>query len=587
MRFLFYSTLISLACSVITIQGQAQTAPFERDNNTTATYTETIQFYQQLAQRFPRYVRLTEAGPTDAPYPLHTAIISVDRLFDPAKARKAGNLILMINNAIHPGEPCGVDASMLFLRDYLQDPAKRELLRGITLVVIPFYNIDGGLNRGPFSRANQNGPAAYGFRGNARNYDLNRDFIKADSRNAQTFNQVYGVWRPHVFIDNHTSNGADYQYAMTLIATQPDKLPALLRDYLRQELLPQLYKGMAQKGRDMTPYVNVDETPEKGIAGFLDLPRYSSGYAALHHAISFMPEAHMLKPYADRVLGTYALLEVMLNAVGKDRSRILALRQQAEDQCARQEEFPISWAPDRNREDSLWFKGYTARYRPSEVSGLERLYYDRSAPWEGFIPYRPYYQTTQTVKKPVAYIIPQAYQEVIERLRWNGITLHRLREAADIDVEYYSLEDYKTRTSAYEGHYPHYQVEVKPIQRTQHFQQGDYVIFVNQPGNRYIVETLEPQAPDSYFSWNFFDGVLMQKEYFSSYVFEDLAAAYLKDHPEIREELEQRRQQDPEFAKSARAQLDFVYRRSPYYEPTYLRYPVARLLRIDQKLPLD
>ncbi|MCB0684129.1 MAG: hypothetical protein KDC32_24970, partial [Saprospiraceae bacterium] len=128
-------------------------------------------------------------GDTDAGFPLHLAILSIDGDFDPVSLRKKGKRILFINNAIHPGEPCGVDATMMLLQDYLLDPARREALENVVVIAIPFYNIGGGLNRGSFSRANQEGPIEYGFRGNARNLDLNRDFIKCDSRNARTFNQ--------------------------------------------------------------------------------------------------------------------------------------------------------------------------------------------------------------------------------------------------------------------------------------------------------------------------------------------------------------------------------------------------------------
>ena len=102
---------------------------------------------------------------------------------------------------------------------------------------------------------------------------------------------------------------------------------------------------------------------------------------------------------------------------------------------------------------------------------------------------------------------------------------------------------------------------------------------MNQTANRFLVETLEPVGEDSYFAWNFFDAILGQKEGYSSYSFEDTAAAYLKKNPALRAQLEQRRSTDTAFAKSAGAQLNFVYQNSPFFEPVHLRYPVYRLLR--------
>ena len=250
--------------------------PFEKNKNTTATYQEAIAYYEKLAGAFPQ-MQLSTHGMTDSGYPLHTVAISKDGDFDPLSIRKKGKQILFINNAIHAGEPCGVDASMMLWRDVIEKKEFQNLIENTVVVVIPMYNLGGVLNRNSHTRTNQNGPESYGFRGNAKNLDLNRDFIKCDSKNAQTFNQIFNRWQPDVFVDNHTSNGADYQYTMTLIPTQHNKLDSNLAEYLNKEMLPQLFDGMKKANWEMTPYVYARSTPDDGIAGFLDLPRYSSG----------------------------------------------------------------------------------------------------------------------------------------------------------------------------------------------------------------------------------------------------------------------------------------------------------------------
>lgn len=551
--------------------------PFEVNNNTTATYEETIAFYQKLAKEHA-WLQLNEYGATDSGKPLHLAILSKDQDFDPVAIRQKGKQILMINNAIHAGEPCGVDASMLLLRDYLNRPDLQQYLEHTVIIVIPFYNIGGGLNRNSTTRANQNGPESYGFRGNARNLDLNRDFIKCDSRNAQSFNQIYQAWQPDVFIDNHTSNGADYPYTITLIPSQHNKLDPALDKYLQEAMLPRLFKDMAARDWEMTPYVYARSTPDEGIAGFLDLPRYSSGYAALFNTLSFMPETHMLKPFKDRVQSVYTFMDVMLRLMHEDRAKLAQVRKKAIKHTQTKTTFPLNWEMDMEQATTVVFKGYEAKYKPSEITGQDRLYYDRAATYEKEIPFYNNYKTSLSVEKPVAYIIPQAYQGVIERLRWNGVALQRLSEDQSLAVELYRIEDFKTR-EAYENHYLHYNVTVEKMTQQWRYRAGDYVVFTDQKTNRYILETLEPQAPDSYFAWNFFDGILMQKEYFSAYVFEDLAAEYLRDHPELKAKLEKKKAEEPEFAKSASAQLAFVYRNSPWYEPTHRVYPVGRLLK--------
>ncbi|MCB0643540.1 MAG: hypothetical protein KDC44_17960, partial [Phaeodactylibacter sp.] len=274
-----------LCCSASFLFGQEAeplpyATPFELKENYSATYEETIDFYKTLAAAHPSLTIIPQ-GDTDAGFPLHTVVVSKNGYFSPKQAHEAGKVVLFINNAIHPGEPCGVDASMMLVRDLLLQSEKAPLLQEVVIVLIPYYNIGGGLNRGSYSRANQNGPEAHGFRGNARNLDLNRDFVKADSKNAQSYNKIFAAWNPHIFMDNHTSNGADYQYTMTLLSPQKNKLQKELASYLAQ-LEPQLYQVMKQAGWEMSPYVNARNTPDEGIYSFLDLPRYSSGYAALH-----------------------------------------------------------------------------------------------------------------------------------------------------------------------------------------------------------------------------------------------------------------------------------------------------------------
>ena len=553
--------------------------PFERDSNQTLEYDQIIACYKQLEAAYPDKFKLTEAGSTDIGKPLHLGILSLSGEFNPLLLRSANKRILLINNGIHPGEPEGIDATVMLLRDILEDEQKQNALEHTVIAVIPVYNVGGCLNRSAHSRANQNGPAAYGFRGNAKNYDLNRDFVKCDSKNAQSFNAIFQRWSPDVFIDNHTSNGADYQYTMTLIATQEDKLEKPLGEFVRNTMLPWLYKDMAKQGWDLVPYVDgPGPTPDEGIFGFCDYGRYSTGYAAMWNTIGFMPETHMLKPFKDRLLSTYAFMESVIDFMHKNGDKIGSLRAKAWETTKSKDRFVLDWRLDTSRHEPFTFKGYTAKYKPSEVSGLPRLWYDRSEPFEKEIQYYNHFLPSVEIDKPLAYIIPQAWTEVIERLQTNSVVMEQLEQDDSLETESYYIRNFRTR-DGWEGHHYHYRVEVEKKTMKRAFQKGDYIVYLNQYANRYLMETLEPTAPDSWFAWNFFEPVLMQKEYFSSYVFEDLAAEFLRENPELREELEKLKKSDPEFAGSARRQLDWVYRRSPWYEPTHRLYPVARLMK--------
>ncbi|RPD48694.1 hypothetical protein DNI29_08770 [Hymenobacter sediminis] len=554
--------------------------PFEKGNgNTTTTHAECINYYQQLDAAYPE-IQLREVGSTDSGRPLHEVVVSLDGDFEPASVRSKGRRIVFIQNGIHPGEPEGIDASMMLARDYVQKKELRRQLADVVLVFIPIYNVDGSLNRNSTTRTNQNGPESYGFRGNARNLDLNRDYIKQDSRNARSFAQLFQRWQPDIYVDTHTSNGADYQYTMTLIATQKDKLHPALSQYLQQKLLPSLYGGMDKKKWYLTPYVDFEgRTPDaRGLVGFLETPRYSTGYTTLFNTIGFVTETHMLKAYTPRVKATYDFLDLLIKTVHQDAAAIAQARATAADQTRTQQQFALGWRLDTTAAERFSFRGFEGKTKPSEVSGLPRLTYDRKAPYTKSIPYYNTFRPTVTVQRPVAYVIPQAWGEVVDRLRLSGVQLRQLPADTTISGEVYYIQDYKTSPRPYEGHYLHSQVQVRPVRQSLPFLRGDYVVTLSQPAARYLIETLEPQATDSFFAWGFFDGILQQKEHFSDYVFEDIAAELLRQKPELRAQLEAKKKAEPTFATSAQAQLDWVYRQSEHYEPSYLRYPVLRVL---------
>ncbi len=569
------SLLAFLICSIFSITN-AQLTPFEqsKDKNYTAAYAEIISYYQQLSKQYPQ-MRVINYGITDVGKPLSLIVLSKDKVFNPTLIKKQDKRVLLINNGIHPGEPEGIDASMMLVRDLLK---KNELPRDVVLCFIAVYNIDGCLNRG-VSRINQNGPRAYGFRGNYKNLDLNRDFIKADSKNALAFMQILNTWQPDVFLDNHTSDGADYQYVMTLIETQKDKQNPILADYTSKILSPELYKRMAKSGYEMTPYVEeIKATPDSGIASFLETPRFATGYTAQHNIISYITETHMLKQFDKRVDATYRFMQNLIAICQQNAKQIGEVKHKADEQVKQQTIFALNWELDEQKYDTLVFKGYTAGYKTSEVSGLPRLYYDRSKPYTKTIKYYDNYKATTFADKPIAYIIPQAWQKVVELFKLNNIEMHQLIHDTTIDVQVYYIVDYKTPSRPYEGHYLHSNVKLNPVDTKVKYYAGDYVIYTNQSLNRYIVETLEPQGVDSFFTWNFFDAILGEKEYYSDYVFEDSAAEILKSNPELRKKLEDEKVKNAQLANSAAAQLNFVYRNSPYFEKTYLRYPVGRLL---------
>lgn len=578
MRCLLFSLLLLASPLLAVAQPAAPVTIYETSKGMqTPTYDQIVTWWSAI-DKFSKKVTLLTKGPTDAGFPLHLALVSQQGYTSVSQAKKDGKTILLINNGIHPGEPDGIDASMLLVKDIATN--KLILPDNVVLAIIPVYNIGGCLRRSPYYRVDQEGPEAFGSRGNSQNLDLNRDFIKLDSKEAFSFCAIFQECDPDIFIDNHVSNGADYQHVMTLLTSQYSKLGGSMGAYLHELFEPAIYAAMKTKGYDLIPYVNIGgDKPEKGWNQFWDSPRYTSGYATLWNSFAFVPETHMLKPYPARVASTQALMECFIAYAGKEGSTLRSLREETKKRTSAAPSFPISWRLDKSRYTNYTFKGFESGTKPSDISGQPRLYYDRNKPFTATVPVYGYYVPERIITTPKAYIIPQGWWKVIERLQINGIRMRKLTQDSTVEVEVYKIEDYSTAARPYEGHHANSNVKLIWQKQTLTFLKGDWYIPLDQAGNRFLMETLEPQAEDSYFNWNFFDPILGQKEGYSAYVFEDKAAAYLQQKPALKAQLQQRIASDSSFAKNGRAQLDFIYKNSPWYEPDHNRYPVFRVMQ--------
>ncbi|MCK4880908.1 MAG: hypothetical protein KAS82_09615 [Bacteroidales bacterium] len=568
---------ILIAGFILPVRAQVE---LKYENNETVTWQEAIRMYQWLDEQYED-ARLLQAGWTDAGRPLHLFVIDRGHNFSPEQIRESGKNILFINNGIHPGEPCGVDASLKLASDLLSGRDSCEhYLDNTVVAIVPLFNVGGALNRGSFHRANQNGPVEHGFRGNARNLDLNRDFIKLDSKNTQSLVPLLRSWNPDIFVDTHTSNGADYPYTITLINSHSQRHEPSQARFLDSTLLPFLFEGMERSPYLMSPYIwSFKQSPDHGILAFMDYPRYTSGYVSLFNTFAFTVETHMFKPFEERVLSTWHLLRETLRFSGMYGKELAEVKRQAWQEKMNRQEFTLQWALDTSRYDLIYFKGYTVKQRKSKVTGQQRYCYDRSDPWEKEIPYYKYFKPVLTATVPDYYILPSAWKEVVERLQLNGVEMEQLTTDSIIEADIYYIEKYETVKQPYNGHYMHYGIETRKVTEKVQLLTGDWIIPTRQRAIDYLVQTLEPEGYDSFFNWNFFDEVLFRNEYFSPYIFEETAEELLKNDPRLKRELKEKRREDPDFERNGYSQLRFIYERSPWSEATYMRYPVYRLNR--------
>jgi hypothetical protein len=545
------------------------------DGNTTPTYPELITYYKNKAQEH-KEIELYAMGTSDYGLPIYVCIINgaQDSIQTFKKAKE--KTTILINNAIHPGEPDGVNACILWLEEWIKGGKQCENIP--VVAIIPAYNVGGMMNRSSRSRANQDGPEEYGFRGNAQNLDLNRDFIKMDSKNMFTFASIYQALNPDVFIDTHVSNGADYQYVLTLITSMKERSAPSISNLTIQSLVPAMEKQLMKKNITLFPYVELmEETPDKGIMAFNDLPRYSMGYASLFHSISFTTETHMLKPFPQRVKATKEFIIEILKWTSENNVQVEKARVEAIAWQRNQKHFKCNYELTEKK-DSILFLGFEHSYKKSEVTGFDRLFYDRKKPYERLIPRFQTYTTQDSVRIPKFYIVRHEAFEVIERLNANGVEMKVVDKDTVVKGVDLIIGMYKSTPKPYEGHFLHSQVEcfekenlVIPLKK------GDVIVSTDQDRRSFMIAVLEPRAEDSYFSWNYFDSYLQQKEHFSAYVFEEKAKEVLESNLTLKKAFEEKKKNDEIFRMDAKAQLNFIYKNSDYFEQSFNRLPVSKV----------
>jgi hypothetical protein len=542
------------------------------ENNTTPTYPEVID-QCRLWDNAHAEIELYAMGASDYGLPIYLFIINGAgdsiQTFEKAKT----STTILVNNAIHAGEPDGVNAMLIWTKDWIAKGKKTKDMPVIAF--IPAYSVGGMMTRSSTSRANQNGPEEYGFRGNAQNLDLNRDFIKMDSRNAFTFAKIFHGLNPDVFMDNHVTNGADYQHVLTLISPLKERLAPSMEDQTYCKMIPNLRKELEKKGIDMVPYVDmIKEIPDDGLQAFNDLPRYAMGYASLFNTFSFTVETHMLKPFPERVKATNDFFQAMLDYCMKEGEAIEKARKEAQIFQEGEAYHYFNFDLDKSVVDSITFSGFEAKYKTSEVTGLPRLYYDRNSPWTRKIPFYQTHVAKDSIALPKYYVVGGQAQNVIDRLKANAIEMTEVKVEQFIEADLQRIISFKSPNQPYENHFLHSSTEVELVTKQVKLKAGDYIIPAQQKNSFFLQSVLFAQTEDSYFAWNFFDAYMGQKEYFSPYVFEDIAADILRKDENLKTEFLAKKAEDPNFAKSQWDQLFFIYQRSDYFEPSFRVIPV-------------
>ncbi|MEW6004818.1 MAG: M14 family metallopeptidase [Stygiobacter sp.] len=555
---------------------------FEKSNFlSTPNYDETIKYFKALERNSP-FIKLIPFGKTAQERTLYICVVSKEKAFTPAKAKKNNKPIILIQNGIHSGEIEGKDASMILLREILITKEKFNLIDNVTLLIIPVFNADGHERRSPFNRINQNGPTEMGWRTTAQNYNLNRDYMKADSPEIQSWLKLFNQWLPDFFVDSHTTDGADYQYTITYGIEKYRNLPPKTAQFVKEKFIPFNNKRTEDKGFLIAPYVSYKgRNFESGIVDYSATPRFSTGYTAIQNRIGLLIETHMLKPYKDRVFATKAMFENVIEFCSHYKNELIKLNQEGdrfvvEHYFINKNYFPLSFDVSEKSKPFL-YKGIEAKEEDSWITGKKVIRYT-GKPFEKIIPFYDDNFVKDSVKVPIGYMIPVEYKEIVNRIKLHGIEVKRLNEEKNFIVEKYKFNNVKFSTSSFENHFqPTYDYEI--FRDTIKSKKGDYFIRTNQRTLGVIVHLLEPKGPDSFLRWGFFNSIFEPKEYFEEYSMEPIAQKMVVDNPKLKEEFENYVNSDPKIKENPRRRLNFFYERSPYFDNQLNIYPILRVIK--------
>jgi murein tripeptide amidase MpaA len=565
-----------------------QTYAEQTDYRKTPRYAETVAYSRKLDEASDVIV-YQSFGASGEGRDLPLLIASNDKTFTVAAARKKGKAIILIQACIHAGESDGKDAGLALFRDIAITKTRADLLKDVVILFVPIYNADGHENFNAYNRINQNGPDEMGFRATSANLNLNRDYMKADAPETRAFLKLWNDWKPDFFIDCHVTDGADFQYNLTYEFAHHSEILPFVKDWMNEHFEKNIVAKVEHEGNLLTHYLQFDgREVTKGIETFIPTPRFATGYAPLRNRAGLLIETHSLKPYKSRVRGTYDILRYTIEEINQNKASLFEANSRADAETVERgktfdanRQFPLRQEiTDKSTEFN--FKGVEYRLETSEISGTNRIIYG-TKPLDITIPKFDEAKITASVSPPLYYIVPPQWKDAIEVLQAHGIQFQRLTKALQIEVESYRFTDVKLAAASFEGRVTQ-NFRANPIKETREFPARSIVIPLAQETANVVVHLLEPNSPDSFVYWGFFNAIFEQKEYGEGYVLEKLAREMLAKDANLRKEFEERLK-DEKFAKSPFARLSFFYERSPYFANQRIGiYPVGRILtKLDEK----
>lgn len=548
----------------------------------TGRHADSLNLARRLEKASP-FVKVLTIGKTPQGRDLFVVVVSKDKAFTPAAAKATGKPIIFLESCIHPGEVDGKEASEMLLRDIVVSKKHAAWLDQAIFLSLPIFNVDGHERFSAHNRINQDGPDEMGFRATAQRLNLNRDFIKADAPEMRAWLKFFTAWLPDFFIDNHVTDGADFQYDITIDIVENQEIWPTVGQWVKSSYLPYLEDAMSTDGHVMGWYGGpVDRSdPTKGFAKSTYTPRFSHGYAAIQNRPALLVETHSLKSFKTRSWAHYDVMKRSIEAVLRNPKALMDAVREADRAVAAlagtTTPLHLDGRLGQSESRPYTFKSLRAGRKQSDLAGGPITVYEKEL---NDVPTRLYTKvdTTVAASMPAGYLVPAEWSDVIDRLEWHGVKTERLAKPVEVDAESYLLYDVRFAPQPFEGRVaPSFKSKLTAMKAK--MPAGTVWVPLNQRSARVALNILEPDAPDSLVRWGLMLSIFEQKEYFSDYVMEPIAVEMAKSHPELKREFDAKVASDAAFARNPRARLAWWFDRSPYYEPDKDVYPVLRVMK--------
>ena len=499
-------------------------------------------------------------------------VISSEGAKTPEQLINNGKPTLLVQAGIHSGEIDGKDAGLMLLRDILKGN-KADLIKEVNWLFVPILSADAHERTSPFNRVNQRGPISMGWRTNARNLNLNRDYMKLETLELQALIKAVNQWQPDLYYDVHVTDGEDYQYDITYGYNTSYGPSSNIHQWLSEHLQPAIDHALEANGHLAGPLTfGMDRMDfSKGIVGWTATPRYSNGYGDYRHLPTILWENHSLKPYKQRVLGTYIYLEETLKLLAsKGKALIKAIEK---DRNSRPEKLTVAWQMDMKNPTYMDYKGIEFTKAKDPITGLDyvkwtgkpKLYKDLPIYWMN--------NSKATVKRPKSYWIPSQYKRVIEILKSHGIKFKRHKTAKQIIGTRLKVTEHKFSNKPFEGKQMP-QAKFGEEKGKYQLPQNSIEVSTDQELGNLAIALLDPRATDSLFAWGYFNTIFQRTEYIESYTLIPLARKLFEEKPELQKAFNKMKKENKEFAENSRKQMEWIYAKSNYYDREYLKYPV-------------